>query len=212
MRHHLALAFSLSVPALFGQWAIGAHIGLADDHAESTNTPSFGLQVEHRFSDSSRFSYRLSFDAIGLPHRGSHMKVVNGEGQLIGFQEQRSARERLGCYLEARYALTRTECTNGFFRGAYAVGGIAWLGTWATEDRWFEDPMHVREQAIRTETFSSSLRSRLGAGAQWSFPWGALFGEVLITLGNDKGTADRSVLLSSLGVQAGYRYVLRRKD
>lgn len=211
MRPFLLLITLLCCRTMFGQWAIGIHTGIANDHVEGTNTPSFGFQVEHRFSDSSRFSFRLSMDAVGLSHRGSSTQLLDSEGQVLGYLHVHTERERLAGYLDTRYALTEAECMNGYFRGAYALAGIGLLGTSATQQRWTSDTLHMNGPVTSNRTFSTSIRLRLGAGAQWSFSWGALFGEVLVTAGNERDAADHQVLLTSLGVQAGYRYVFKRK-
>lgn len=212
MRHHLALAFSLSVPALFGQWAIGAHIGLANDHAESTNTPSFGLQVEHRFSDSSRFSFRFSLDRIGVTNRADQHTLYDAEMHKTGWAHELVERDRVAGILETRYALSEAQCSNGYYRGAYLVGGIMLLGTTSSDSRWTTDTLQMNSPIQRTSSFTTSIRLRMGAGAQWTFPWGALFGEVLATSGTERDVHDRPILLTSLGVQAGYRYVFRPKE
>lgn len=211
MRQLTTLLLFLWASVMLGQWAIGAHIGMADDHTEGTNTPSFGFQVEHRFSDSSRFSFRFSLDRIGIAHRAYQHSTYDSEGHRTGLAHEVIEPQRLGGFLETRYALTETECTNGYFRGAYAVGGIAWLGTWTRTQRWYTDTLRMDTPVRQDRSFGSSLRLRAGAGAQWSFPWGALFGEVLMTVGNANGTNDRFSFLSSLGLQAGYRYVFVRK-
>ena len=211
MRQLTTLALSLSLSASFGQWAIGAHIGVADDHTEGTNTPSLGLQLEHRFSDSSRFSFRLSADRIGMTHRAYQFTTYDAEMHRTGLAHELIERDRVAAILETRYALTETQCTNGYYRGAYAIGGLMWLGTNTSATRWTTDTLQVNGPIQRNNTFATSLRLRMGAGAQWSFAWGALFGEVLMTAGDESDTSGHQVLLTSLGLQAGYRYVFTRK-
>lgn len=195
-----------------GQTGIGAFVAQGFDPHYATGAAHVGLRIEHRFSDSSSCVLRLSGAII---RSSTDLEKFNtyqiGTSVIAAVKTDEYDDIRTLVVLDTKWPLTSAECSDGYFRGAYAVAGA---GVLHTVTRGKETVLNFGAGRLDQRTFISGADQwvlRTGAGLQRDFRWGGLFIELIASL---EEAAPRSVKdVPGLGVvvSTGYRYVFGAK-
>ncbi len=192
------------------QTSVGMFAGPWTDPVFGTNSFGAGALVEHRIADSLNLVLRI----------GAEQHWCTAEHTSFSSRDTASGKEALHFYrdvetrytrwtIHAKFPLTTEECSDGFFRGAYALIGIGYANCHTTSRATTVDLVQGTNTVEKLDTRQEAWSFRLGAGLQRAYAWGVLFAEIEMDLSSGREHITASPLVGgSMGLRCGYRYFL----
>ncbi len=127
MRAALLFLTGSTLVTVEAQTSIGLFVGPWTDPVFGTNSIGAGGLVEHRIADSLNLVLRISAEQHWCAGQHTHYTSDDTATGQVARRFERDVQTRYTRWmLHAKLPLTSEECSDGFFRGAYALIGAGY--------------------------------------------------------------------------------------
>ena len=210
MRLPILLASLVIAEMAHAQIALGAHVLTVDDRITLRKTVALGATVEFRSPWIPAAGWRAGVFVSPFANEHSEVKGSSDEPEPHTWKAfQRDERiASVGLAMDLKFPFSDTSCIGGLYRGAYTTFGAGWVQRWRQRDLRWETSEGLVTKAVERESWGDLLL-RAGFGGEWNFTWGCPFVEGQISAAISGEGAKVFRFPSTIGVVAGFRYVLK---